>query len=410
MDKLEITRRQALAGTAAAVTASASAPCRQARRPPDPRAAAQRWIDNEFQPSTLTKEQQMKEMQFFIDAAKPYQGMEIHVVTEILDTHIYESQVMTKAFNEITGMKVTSDYIKEGDLVEKLQTEMQSGTPIYDMYDNDSDHIGTHFRYGVTTVLSDFMVGEGKDVTLPTLDVDDFIGKSFVTAPDGKMYQIPDQQFANLYWFRADWFARPDLRDQFSKKYNYELGVPVNWSAYEDIAEFFTNQVKEIDGVRIYGHMDYGKKDPSLGWRFTDAWLSMAGAADVGLPNGLPVDEWGIRVEDCHPVGASVVPRRRRQQPGGGLCADEVCRVAEEIRAARGCRHDVHRGRAGAGPGAYRAADLLVFGVHQGVDQARIARRERGRHAEVAHGPLAAWAVLEDRECRTATRTSVLGR
>ena len=61
-------------------------------------------------------------------------------------------------------------------------------------------------------------------------------------------------------------------------------------------------------GKKVYGHMDYGKKDPSLGWRFTDAWLSMAGAADKGLPNGLPVDEWGIRVADdkCTPVGASV--------------------------------------------------------------------------------------------------------
>jgi ABC-type glycerol-3-phosphate transport system substrate-binding protein len=39
--------------------------------------------------------------------------------------------------------------------------------------------------------------------------------------------------------------------------------VPLNWSAYEDIAEFFTNDVKTIDGKPIYGHMDYGKKDPS---------------------------------------------------------------------------------------------------------------------------------------------------
>ncbi|MFP3365960.1 carbohydrate ABC transporter substrate-binding protein, partial [Pseudoalteromonas sp. SIMBA_148] len=75
---------------------------------------------------------------------------------------------------------------------------------------------------------------------------------------------------------------------------------------YEDIADFFTNDVKEIDGERVYGHMDYGKKDPSLGWRFTDAWFSMAGAGDKGLPNGLPVDEWGIRVEERQPVGSSV--------------------------------------------------------------------------------------------------------
>src|SRR3546814_16558762 len=67
-----------------------------------------------------------------------------------------------------------------------------------------------------------------------------------------------------------------------------------------DIAKFFSEDVKEIDGKRVYGHMDYGKKDPSLGWRFTDAWFSMAGGGDKGLPNGLPVDEWGIRVENCH--------------------------------------------------------------------------------------------------------------
>src|SRR5690606_9090896 len=119
-------------------------------------------------------------------------------------------------------------------------------------------------------------------------------------------YQLPDQQFANVYWFRADWFARPDLREKFKAKYGYDLGVPTNWSAYEDIADFFTNDVKELDGKKVYGHMDYGKKDPSLGWRFTDAWLSMAGEGDKGIPNGLPVDEWGIRVDGCHPVGASM--------------------------------------------------------------------------------------------------------
>ena len=84
--------------------------------------------------------------------------------------------------------------------------------------------------------------------------------------------------------------------------------MPVNWSAYEDIAEFFSEHIKEIDGVRVYGHMDYGKRAPDLGWRMTDAWLSMAGAGDKGLPNGRPVDEWGIRMEEgsCNPVGASV--------------------------------------------------------------------------------------------------------
>jgi len=268
-------------------------------------AKAKKWLD-EFQPSTLSREEQLKELEWFIDAAKEFRGMDIKVVSETLTTHEYESKTLAKAFSEITGINVTHDLIGEGDVIEKLQTEMQSKRSIYDAYVNDADLIGTHYRYGDVVPIGDYMKGEGEDVTLPTLDVDDFIGTSFATGPDGKLYQLPDQQFANLYWFRYDWFQREDLRKQFKDIYGYELGVPVNWSAYEDIAEFFTEHVETIDGERVYGHMDYGKKDPSLGWRFTDAWLSMAGAGDKGLPNGKPVDEWGIRVEGCHPVGSSV--------------------------------------------------------------------------------------------------------
>lgn len=268
--------------------------------------AAEKWLTSEFTVSTLSKEEQLAEMAWFTKAAADFRGMEINVVSETITTHEYESKVLAKAFTEITGIKINHDLIQEGDVVEKLQTQMQSDRNIYDGWINDSDLIGTHFRYGKVVPVSDMMANEAKDLTLPTLDLDDFIGLSFTTGPDGKLYQLPDQQFANLYWFRADWFERPELKEQFKAKYDYELGVPVNWSAYEDIARFFSEDVKEIDGKRIYGHMDYGKKDPSLGWRFTDAWFSMAGAGDKGIPNGLPVDEWGIRVEGCKPVGSSV--------------------------------------------------------------------------------------------------------
>lgn len=268
--------------------------------------AAEKWLDQAFKNSTLSREEQLRELEWFARVSEPFRGMEINVVSETIATHEYEASVLAKAFSEITGIRLTHTLIQEGDVIEKLQTQMQSGRNIYDAYVNDSDLIGTHFRYGKVVPVEDIMNGAGKDLTLPTLDLDDFIGLDFVKAPDGKLYQLPDQQFANLYWFRADWFERADLKERFKSLYGYDLGVPVNWSAYEDIAEFFSEHVKEIDGERVYGHMDYGKKDPSLGWRFTDAWFSMAGAGDKGLPNGLPVDEWGIRVDGCHPVGASV--------------------------------------------------------------------------------------------------------
>ena len=271
-------------------------------------AAAQKWIDSEFQPSTLSKEDQLKEMQWFIKAAEPFKGMEINALSEGVPTHIYESTTLTKAFEEITGIKVNHQILGEGEVVQAVQTQMQTNRNLYDIYVNDSDLIGTHSRLQLAVNLSDWMAGDGKDVTNPGLDLADFMGISFTTGPDGKIYQLPDQQFANLYWFRKDWFDKPELKEKFKAKYGYELGVPVNWSAYEDIAQFFHDDVKEIDGVPIYGHMDYGKRAPDLGWRMTDAWLSMAGAGSVGEPNGVPIDEWGIRMEkgSCNPAGASV--------------------------------------------------------------------------------------------------------
>jgi glycerol transport system substrate-binding protein len=270
--------------------------------------AAKRWIDSEFQPSVLSKEEQLKEMEWFIAAAKPFVGMEINVLSETIPTHEYESKTLAKAFTEITGIKVNHQVLGEGEVVQAVQTQMQTNRNLYDGYINDSDLIGTHSRLQSAVNLTDWMAGEGKDVTLPTLDVKDFIGISFTTGPDGKIWQLPDQQFANLYWFRKDWFDRPEIKAKFKAKYGYDLGVPVNWSAYEDIAKFFSEDVKTIDGKRIYGHMDYGKRAPDLGWRMTDAWLSMAGASSKGLPNGRPIDEWGIRMPEgsCNPQGASV--------------------------------------------------------------------------------------------------------
>jgi len=273
--------------------------------------AARAFLDAEIgELSTLDRAAQEAEMQWFVDAAQPLAGMEIKVVSETITTHEYESQVLAPAFTAITGIKVTHDLIGEGDVVEKLQTQMQSGENIYDGYINDSDLIGTHWRYQQARNLTDWMAGEGADVTNPNLDMDDFIGLKFTTGPDGKVYQLPDQQFANLYWFRYDWFTDPKTMEDFKAAYGYDLGVPVNWSAYEDIAEFFTGRDMSYAGGPadgVFGNMDYGKKDPSLGWRYTDAWMSMAGMGDAGEPNGLPVDEWGIRVnENSQPVGSCV--------------------------------------------------------------------------------------------------------
>ena len=161
--------------------------------------AIKKWATGEFSLSTLSEKERIKELKWFQDAAKPFKGMSIKVLSETIPTHEYESKVLTKAFEEITGIKVNHQLLGEGDVVMAVQTQMQTNVSIYDAYINDSDLIGTHARMQQAVNLTKWMAGEGKDVTLPTLDLDDFIGKQFTTGPDGDLYQMPDQQFANLY-------------------------------------------------------------------------------------------------------------------------------------------------------------------------------------------------------------------
>ncbi|MGO8019847.1 carbohydrate ABC transporter substrate-binding protein, partial [Rhizobium leguminosarum] len=67
--------------------------------------------------STLPRADQEKEMQWFVDAAKPFAGMDIKVVSEKITTHEYESKVLAPAFTAITGIKINQDLIGEGDVV-----------------------------------------------------------------------------------------------------------------------------------------------------------------------------------------------------------------------------------------------------------------------------------------------------
>ena len=235
------------------------------------------------------------------------------------DARIRSRRCWHPAFTAITGIKITHDLIGEGDVVEKLQTQMQSGENIYDAYVNDSDLIGTHWRYQQARNLTDWMADEGKDVTIPTLDLDDFIGlklhhrrrtASSTSCPTSSSRTSTGSATTGSTTRRTRPTSRPSTATTSACR---STGRPTRTSPSSSPAARSTAK-------KVYGHMDYGKKDPSLGWRFTDAWLSMAGNGDKGIPNGLPVDEWGIRVDENSQPGRLLRrARRRHQRPGGGL-------------------------------------------------------------------------------------------
>src|SRR3546814_19803673 len=111
--------------------------------------------------------------------------MEINVLSETIPTHSYESETLTKAFEEITGIRVNHQLLGEGEVVQAVQTQMQTRRNLYDAYIHDADLIGTPSRLQLAVTLPDFMARAGQDGPHPNPDLDDFIDPSFTTAHDG---------------------------------------------------------------------------------------------------------------------------------------------------------------------------------------------------------------------------------
>ena len=69
---MDVKRRDVLKGAAATAAAAVVAPALLTPTPTYAQQidAAKKWVDSEFQPSTLSKEQQMAEMEWFVKAAQ----------------------------------------------------------------------------------------------------------------------------------------------------------------------------------------------------------------------------------------------------------------------------------------------------------------------------------------------------
>ena len=138
----------------------------------------EKWVDV-FQPSVLTREQRIKELRWFKESAQDLRGVTVRSVAENIESHFYESRVLARAFEDITGIKVIHHVIPEGHLVPLVVDQMENGVRHYDIFVNDADLIGYHLRTKAVVNLTEYMGGEGKKYTNPYLDLNDFLNLEF---------------------------------------------------------------------------------------------------------------------------------------------------------------------------------------------------------------------------------------
>ncbi len=156
---------------------------------------------------------------------------------------------LSKDFETQSGIKMNFEFVPWPNFADRMLNELNSGGQLCDLLIGDSQWMGGAAENGWYVKLNDFFDKEG-------ISMDDFAPATvyaYSTWPKGtpNYYALPAMGDANGWFYRKDWFARPEIQADFKAKYGRDLAEPKSQKELLEIAQFF--QGREIDGKTVYG-------------------------------------------------------------------------------------------------------------------------------------------------------------
>lgn len=156
---------------------------------------------------------------------------------------------LSKDFETQSGIKMNFEFVPWPNFADRMLNELNSGGQLCDLLIGDSQWMGGAAENGWYVKLNDFFDKEG-------ISMDDFAPATvyaYSTWPKGtpNYYALPAMGDANGWFYRKDWFARPEIQEEFKAKYGRDLAEPKTQKELLEIAQFF--QGREIDGKTVYG-------------------------------------------------------------------------------------------------------------------------------------------------------------
>ena len=156
---------------------------------------------------------------------------------------------LSKDFTVETGIGMKFEFVPWPNFADRMLNELNSGGKLCDVMIGDSQWIGGGAENGHYVKLNSFFDAEG-------ISMDEFAPatvRAYSTWPKGEpnYYALPAMGDANGWFYRKDWFSKPELQTEFKKKHGRDLAPPETQKELMEIARFF--QGREIDGKKRYG-------------------------------------------------------------------------------------------------------------------------------------------------------------
>lgn len=189
---------------------------------------------------------------FWAEAAKPYQGVVLHGVTESTPPSNYIKDVLAPEFEAKTGIKVEIETTSWDQMYDKAIKDMEAGTGIYDMVYIEQDiiyaYLARNFLVDTTQMLAD-----NPALKAPTYDEANFTTfANYFKNADGHLFGIPMEAFIKVYLYRTDLFNDPEVQAAFKEKTGKDLKPATTHEDYTEIADFFTQWGKD-KGIDLWG-------------------------------------------------------------------------------------------------------------------------------------------------------------
>lgn len=163
---------------------------------------------------------------------------------------------LSKEFTAKSGVKMKFEFVPWTSYADRMLNELNSKGKLCDLMIGDSQWIGGAAESGQFLKLNEFFDKEG-------IKMSDFMPATVVGYAEWpkntpNYWALPAMADAVGWTYRKDWFARPELRAEFKKKYGRELDAPKTLTELKEVADFF--QGRMIDGKKVYGAYIYTER------------------------------------------------------------------------------------------------------------------------------------------------------
>ncbi len=189
--------------------------------------------------------------------AKPYEGLEVNILTFTGPQIAEPLQRRGPDFTALTGAKINVIIVPFSDLYQKILTDAATGTNAFDAWVFAPQWMADYITPGYMEDLTDRIKA---DQAIQWDDIAPFF-RNFSAMYNGRTYTIPlDGDFHMVYY-------RTDLLEQEGMK------PPETWEDYLTIAAFFHGKDLNGDGDPDYGSC-ISKRRGTQGWQFVWSFVT----------------------------------------------------------------------------------------------------------------------------------------